>query len=347
MATLRDVASRAGVSIGSASAVVNRAAQVSPEMRRRVMAAVEELGYAPDALARGLKLGKTRTIGLVLPDITNPHFAGIASAIEVACDTAGYMLMLCNTADDPEKELRHLRLLRTQRVAGLILVLGGVEPGYADAIRKAIAVPAVMVDRNMHGLDFDSVVLDNRAAGRMVVEYLLRIGHRRIAVVSGQSGISLSVERLAGYREALDEHHIAFDPDLVEDGEFQVEPAYRAAISLLHRRPRPTAIFSTSNHTTVGVMKALADQGFHCPDDVSVAGIDDFEWSSAFAPRLTTAAQPIAEIGAKAAERLFARLNGEATGDPVQIVFPPRLIVRDSCKSISKLAVGVNSTHSV
>lgn len=332
MATLRDVASRAGVSIGSVSAVVNRTAQVSPEMRRKVLSAIDELGYAPDALARGLKLGKTRTIGLVLPDITNPHFAGIAKAIEVACDAAGYMLMLCNTADDPEKELRHLRLLRTQRVAGLVLVLGGVEPGYIDAIRKAIAVPAVMVDRDMRGLDFDSVVLDNRAASRLVVEYLIRSGHRRIAVVAGQPAISLSVERLEGYRQALEEHGVRFDPDLVENGEFQVERAHHAAVALLHRRPRPTAIFSTSNHTTVGVMKALAEQGFRCPADISVAGIDDFEWSGAFSPSLTTAAQPIAEIGRRAVELLMARLDGAETGPPRHVVLAPRLIVRDSCR---------------
>jgi LacI family transcriptional regulator len=336
MATLRDVASRAGVSIGSVSAVVNRSAQVSPAMQAKVNAAIEELGYAPDAIARGLKMGRTRTVGLILPDITNPHFAGIARAVETACDAAGYLLMLCSTADDPDKELRHLRLLRMQRVAGLILVLGGIEPGYVDSIRKAISVPAVLVDRVMRGLSFDAVLLDNRKASRVVVDYLIRSGHRRIGFVAGDPRISLSAERLIGYRQALQEHGIAFDPELVEIGDFRVEPAFRATVSLLHRPQRPTAILSTSNHTTIGVMNALAAEGLNCPEDISVAGIDDFEWSSAFAPRLTTAAQPIGEIGTKAVELLLNRLGGDDVRRPRRIVLPPRLVLRDSCRRIEK-----------
>lgn len=333
MATLRDVALRAGVSIGSASAVVNGTAPVSPTMRGKVMKAVDELGYSPDGVARSLRLGRTRTVGLVLPDITNPHFAAMASAIEVACDVAGYTLMLCNTADDAEKELRLLRLMRTQRVDGIILVPSGATTDAAP-LRQAITAPTVVVDRTMKGLDFDCVLLDNRAASRMVVEYLIRIGHRRIGIVAGQAGISITDERLAGYRETLAESGIAFDESLVAAGDFQTEPAYRAAIRLLHRRPRPTAIFATSNHTTIGVMKALADQGFRCPQDVSVAGIDDFEWSNAFSPRLTTAAQPIAEIGRNAVQSLLERMRGTATPAPRRIVLAPQLMVRDSCRTI-------------
>jgi len=333
MATLRDVALRAGVSIGSASAVVNGTAPVSPEMRTKVLRAVEELGYSPDGIARSLRLGRTRTIGLVVPDITNPHFAGMASAIEIACDRAGYTLMLCNTADDPAKEIRHLKLMRTQRVDGIILVPGGatveVEP-----LRQAIAAPTVLVDRTLDGLDCDAVLLDNRAASRMVVEYLIRSGHRRIGIIVGPAALSMSGERLAGYRETLAENGIPVVEALVVAGDFQSEPAYQAAVALLHRRPRPTAIFSTSNHTTIGTMKALADQGFRCPRDISVAGIDDFEWSNAFAPRLTTAAQPIAEIGGQAVAALLERMSGTGASQPRRFVLAPRLIVRDSCRAI-------------
>jgi LacI family transcriptional regulator len=333
MATLRDVALRAGVSIGSASAVVNGTAAVSAAMREKVLRAVEELGYAPDGVARSLRLGRTRTIGLVLPDITNPHFAGMASAIEVNCDAAGYTLMLCNTADDPAKEIRHLRLMRTQRVDGIVLVPGGATIE-AEPLRQAIAAPTVLVDRAIDGFDCDAVLLDNRAASRMVVEYLIRSGHRRIGIIVGPAALSITDERLAGYRETLAENGLSFEESLVVAGEFQPEPAYRAAVSLLHRRPRPTAIFSTSNHTTIGTMKALADQGFRCPQDISVAGIDDFDWSNAFSPRLTTAAQPIAEIGRRAVETLLERMRGTAASSRRRIVLAPRLIVRDSCRTI-------------
>ncbi|MFE0756267.1 LacI family DNA-binding transcriptional regulator [Inquilinus sp. NPDC058860] len=335
MTTLRDVANRAGVSIGSVSAVINRTAPVSATLRLRVLAAIDELGYAPDGVARSLKTGRTRTIGLVIPDITNPLFAALAATIERACDAAGYALVLCATADDPEKELRHLRLMRTQRADGLILVLSGVEPGNAEAIRRLVTMPAVLVDRTLRGLaDFDSVTVDNRAAARLAVEHMIRSGHRRIGIVTGRPGISISTDRFEGYREALAEAGIPLDDDLAACGDFRIETAMRAAAALLQRRPQPTAVFSTSNLTTIGVMRAIAEQGLRCPDDVSVAGIDDFEWSTAFSPRLTAVVQPVQAIGGRAVECLLARLSGPPPAEPVRDVFAPQLVVRESCRVI-------------
>ncbi|MGO4128173.1 LacI family DNA-binding transcriptional regulator [Inquilinus sp. YAF38] len=335
MTTLRDVANRAGVSIGSVSAVINRTAPVSATLRLRVMAAIDELGYAPDGVARSLKTGRTRTIGLVIPDITNPLFAALAAATERACDAAGYALVLCATADDPEKELRALRLMRTQRADGLILVLSGVEPGNVDAIRRLVTMPAVLVDRTLRGLaDFDSVTVDNRAAARLAVEHMIGCGHRRIGIVTGRPGISISTERFEGYREALAAAGIPLDDDLAACGDFHIETALQATAALLQRRPRPTAIFSTSNLTTIGVMRAIAEQGLSCPQDVSVAGIDDFEWSTAFSPRLTAVVQPVQAIGERAVECLLARLAGPPPTEPVRDVFAPQLVIRESCRAI-------------
>ncbi len=334
MTTLHDVARHAGVSIGSVSTVINNTAPVSPALRAKVLKAVEELGYVPDAVARSLKMGRTRTIGLILPDITNPHFAGIASAIEIACDEAGYSLLLCNTMDNPVKELRDLRLMRTQRVDGVILVPGAAEPGYTDQLRKAVSVPMVLIDRALEGLDCDAVVLDNVAASYGLVDYLVRSGHRRIGIVVGPPTISIAEERLEGYRRALADHAIEFLPDLVARGGFQPEPDYRATAQLLARRPRPTAILSTSNHTTIGVMKALSDQGFRCPEDISVAAIDDFVWATAFSPRLTVMAQPIAEMGRLAAHRLLGRLTATIEGAGERLVAAPTLMVRSSTRPL-------------
>lgn len=333
MTTLRDVANRAGVSIGSVSAVINRTAPVSATLRQRVLAAIDELGYAPDGVARSLKTGRTRTIGLVIPDITNPLFAALAATIERACDAAGYALVLCASADDPEKELRHLRLMRTQRADGLVLVLSGVEPGNAEAIRRLVTMPAVLVDRTLRGLaDFDSVTVDNRAAARLAVEHMIRCGHRRIGIVTGRPGISISTERFEGYRQALADAGLDLDEDLAACGDFHIETAMRATAALL--RSRPTAIFSTSNLTTIGVMRAIAEQGLRCPEDVSVAGIDDFEWSTAFSPRLTAVVQPVQAIGRRAVECLLARLAGPPPAEPVRDVFAPQLVVRESCRVI-------------
>lgn len=336
MATLRDVANRAGVSIGSVSAVINRTAPVSATLRQRVLAAIEELGYAPDGVARSLKTGRTRTVGLIIPDITNPLFAALASAVEQSCDAAGYTLVLCATADDPDKELRHLQLMRTQRADGIILVPNGIQPGNVEAIRRLIRVPTVLVDRTLQGLaEFDWVTLDNRAAARMAVEYLVRSGHRRIGIVTGRPGISISTERLEGYREALEGTGIGFDEGLAACGAFHIDTAIKATATLLHRHPRPTAIFSTSNLTTIGVMRAITEQGFRCPKDISVTGIDDFEWSAAFSPGLTAVVQPIQAIGERAVERLLARIDGRVAAAPSRDVFAPQLVVRDSCRVIA------------
>ena len=334
MATIRDVADRAGVSVGSVSAVINKTAPVSDDMRTKVLKAVEELGYTPDGVARSLKLGKTGIVGLLISDIANPHFTALVSAIETALDDAGYTLTLTNSAESTEKEFRHLDVLRRQRVDGLILDLSGTSADYAARLRQAIAVPAVMIDRMVDGLPYDSVLLDNIAAGRLVTEYLLRSGHKRIAVVTGRDGVSTTTDRLHGYRMALEDAGVDYDPQLILPGNFKIDDAANATRTLLNMRPRPTAIFSMNNLMTIGVMIAMRDYGFKCPQDISIAGVDDFEWSNAFSPRLTTAAQPIADIASKAVERLLSRISGDDTGPARQDILPPRLLVRESVRTL-------------
>lgn len=332
MATIKDVARRAGVSIGSVSAVVNNRSVTSPELRSRVLAAIDELGYTPHAGARSLKMGRTRSMGLLVPDIINPHFAALASAIEKASERAGYTLSFGSTLGDTDKEARNLELFRRQRVDGLILDLVGTTADYVRQIVRTITVPTVLIDRRPEGLPFDSVLLNNRAAGRLVTEYLVRSGHRRIAILLGQLDYSTATERLAGYLEVLEENGIARDDRLILQGEFDIEPAYRATVELLSRGIRPTAIFCINNQMTIGVMQALNEQGFRVPHDISLAGIDDLPTAATFSPRLTVAIQPTVEMGEKAVEMLLARLNGTASPEPVQVVCEPRLIVRDSCR---------------
>ncbi len=331
MSTLKDVAMRAGVSIASVSTVVNGTAAVSPAMRERVERAVDELGYVPHVLARNLKLGRTRSIGLVLPDITNPHFSGLASTIEVALDQAGFTLTLCSTTDDPAKEASQLRAMRAQRVAGMIFIPGGRTQDTAT-LGALLKVPTVLLDRTLAGLDLDSVVLDNVMAGRLATDHLLDQGHRRIAVVAGSPNLALSRERVAGCRDAMLARDVPYDEALVADGGFQSEPSYRATLGLLCRRPRPSAIVAANNHGTVGVMMALRDRGLGCPRDVSVVGIDDFTWAEAFSPRLTAVAQPIVAMGREAVRLLLGRCEIADRGDTAAVVLQPRLIVRDSTR---------------
>jgi DNA-binding LacI/PurR family transcriptional regulator len=330
MPTLRDVAVRAGVSVASASTALSNNAAVSRAMRDRVQRAADDLGYIPHALARNLKTGRANVIGLVLPDISNPHFSGLASAIEIACDAAGFSLMLCNTSDSSDKEIRHLQMMRAQRVEGIIFVPGGSETHDMKALQRLLGDSAVLLDRSFPDFALDSVLLDNVAAGRLAADHLIQAGHTRIGIVSGPASLLISRDRVTGCRDAMTAHDLAFDAGRVVDGGFHPERAYLATQALLQRRPRVTAVISSNNHTTVGVMRALAHMRLRCPAQVSVAAIDDFTWAEGFAPRLTAVAQPIEAMGREAVRRLLNR--NEPGWRPESCVLQPRLIVRASTR---------------
>ncbi len=334
MATLRDVASRAGVSIGLASAAINRSAPVSERARARVAEAVAELGYVPHAGARSLRLGRSGLIGLVLPDITNPHFAGLAHAIEGACDAAGLLLTLSITSDDVERENRQVRLLRQQRADGLILIPGARSGEAAAELRGVIPPATVLVDRRLPGLDADAVLLDNHAAARDLTAHLLSLGHRRIGIISGPPSIELARERLAGFRAAFAASDLPWAADLVADGGFQAEPAFAATLGLLDLADPPTALVSTSNHTTTGVLRAVAHRGLRCPEDVSIVGIDDLPSASVFSPRLTVAAQPVQMMGEVAVTLLLQRLAESACGPGCTVSHAATLIIRGSTRPL-------------
>lgn len=335
-ATLRDVAARAGVSIGSVSAVVNGTAPVSAEMRERIVHAVDELAYVPHVAAVSLKSGRSRMIGLVMPDIANPHFARLARAIEQGCDEAGFMLMLCGTSDDHEKELRQLQALRGRRADGVVLIPGGLSANDPHRLRDAISAPLVILDRQIPELQADVILLDNQRAAGMLTEHLLAEGHRSIGIVAGTEGIEISRQRVAGYRAALAKHDIAAREDLVVFGQFQEQPAFEASLRLIDRRPRPSAIIATSNHTTIGLMRALAARGIACPAGISVAAIDDLSWTEGFHPRLTVAAQPAERMGNEAIGWLLDRIAQREAGPPRMAVHDASLILRGSTRIVRR-----------
>ena len=335
MTTLRDVSRRAHASIGSVSAVLNGTAPVSADMRARILQAVEDLGYVPHSIAVSLKSGRSRMIGLVLPDITNPHFAELARVIEHACDDAGFMLTLCSTSDDHEKELKQLHALRARRADGIIFISGGLSANDPARLRKAVAAPVVIVDRFVPELQADSVLLDNEGAADMLTQHLLVLGHTSIGLVAGADEIEISRQRVAGYRAALSRHGVASSDALVVLGGFQPQSAYEASLRLLDRQPVPTAVVATSNHTTIGLMRALAARGVECPSQISVAAIDDFSWAEGFRPRLTVAAQPTAEMGRQAVAWLLDRIGWKQGGQsqvsaPRVVMHQATLIVRGS-----------------
>ncbi len=330
MATIRDVAKTAGVSIATVSATINQSAYVSSALQARVRQAIAEVGYHPDAIARSLKKRATQTLGLIISDITNPFFTALVRGIEDAAQVRGHAVILCNTDEGLEKERAYLALLRSRRVDGLIMTPAGTVEDYRRFFVE-VNTPIVFVDRKIPTVPADAVVVDNVSGARQAVEHLLRLGHRRIGAITGLPQISTTHERIEGYRQALEAAGLPIDPTLLKDGHSRLEGGYRAAKELLGLPGRPTAIFATNNLMAIGLMRAVAEQGLRCPEDLSVVCFDDFEWASVFQPRLTTVAQPTYEMGATAVELLFGRLEGTLTGDPREVVLSPTLVVRDSC----------------
>jgi LacI family transcriptional regulator len=329
MSTIHDVARVAGVSIATVSATINQTAYVSPALQERVREAIAEVGYHPDAIARSLKTRTTKTIGLVISDISNPFFTALIRAIEDVANAAGYTLILCNTDERIEKEQAYLRLLRSRRVDGVILAPAGSAEDYGD-FKALVAAPAVFIDRRVPA-SADSVVVDNVQGARDAIRYLVSLGHRRIGLIAGLPKISTSKERLAGYHQALEEACIPVDPTLLKVGYSRLEGGHEAALELLALSHRPTAIFATNNLMAIGLMRAVAERGILCPADISVACFDDFDWASVFHPRLTTVAQPTYEMGKRAAELLLGRLRGGGDEGRQELILAPTLVIRNSC----------------
>jgi LacI family transcriptional regulator len=328
---MTDVARLARTSVATVSAIVNESARVSPALAARVREAIAQVGYRPDGIARSLKKGSTQTIGLLVTDITNPFFTAVVHSVEDAAQARGYSVFLCNSDESFAEERTYLDLLLTRRVDGLILVPTGKAADYAG-FAAGLRAPVVFIDRAIPGVAVDTVTVDNLRASQAAVEYLLRLGHRRIGIVTGLPHLSTSAERLKGYRRALRKAGIEVDPELVRQGDFRQEGAFGAAQSLLALRQRPTAIFASNNLMAIGTMLAVRAAGLSCPEDVSLACFDDFEWAGVFHPRLTVLRQPTAEIGHKAIELLLARLGGETNGAaPHHVALKAELVVRDSC----------------
>jgi LacI family transcriptional regulator len=329
MATIYDVAKRARVSAATVSAVLNDTAFVSGTLRSRVLAAVKALEYQPNLLARGLAQRKTQTLAMIVPDIANPFFPQVVRGAEDAARAAGYSVVLASTDNDPAREELYLNLFLARRVDGILLTKAPAPLGRdAGAALRKSGVPVVQLARTVAGLKADAVLMDDRSAAYEAVAHLARVGYRRIGMIAGIAGASTSKRRLAGYREALEAHGIAFDAALVAPGDYQVESGYRAGLALL--KLQPEAIFVSNYLMTVGVMKALRQYRVRCPHDLALVTCDDYPWLDYFTPRLTTVDLPKQQLGAEAARLLIDRL-ARGGRDFQTVTLPATLCVRESC----------------
>jgi len=311
MATIKQVAQVAGVSFTTVSHVLNNTRPVSDEARAAVLAAVEQLHYVPSALARALKCRSTGTIGLIIPNNTNPYFSEVARGIEDSCYAAGYSVILCNSDDDPVKQREYLNVLLTKRCDGLILSALADRDG--ELLHK-MKVPAVLLDRAPSDLSLDAVAVDNRAGGLLAARHLLELGRRRIACIAGPQEVGISNERIDGVRGALHDAGVAFDAALCRHSDFSSAGGYVAALALLAlpAEQRPDALFCCNDLMAFGALRAAAELGIAVPVQLAVVGFDDIDLASFVHPPLTSVAQNTRELGHITAACLLARIADPA-----------------------------------
>ncbi|TDR71436.1 LacI family DNA-binding transcriptional regulator [Paludibacterium purpuratum] len=326
MATMKQVAQRAGVSVSSVSHVLNRTRYVSEDVKTRIEDAMRELAYVPSAVARSLKHNVTRTLGIMLPNNSNPYFAELIRSIEDRCYSAGYNVVLCNSDDDPVKQSVYLRVLMEKRVDGLIVMSSGDSPDLPGLL-ATLKVPLVLVDRQWKSLECDTVTTDHRMGAYLATRHLIELGHRHIACISGPEHLAPSRLRIAGWREALTEAGLADDTLLL--GDFTSQGGHDVTCHLLQASNRPHAIFACNDLMAIGALCAAHKAGLSVPDDLSVVGFDDIELAAFMSPPLTTVAQPKQLIGEVATELLFERLHHDRTA-PCKIALQPELLVRAS-----------------
>ena len=326
--TMRDVAARAGVSFKTVSRVFDPEGRVSPEKREAVLVAARELRYQPDPAARNLRqnLRRSHSLGVVLSSVDNPFASAVHRAVQDVAEERGFAVFSASTDDDPERERPLVEGLIARRVDGRVLTPTAQDQSYLAAELRD-GTPVVGIDRTAHGLDLDTVVVDNVAGARDATEHLLDGGHSRVAYLGDLSTISTARDRRAGYEAALRVRGIAVDPALVRTDLHDAEAARRAASELLAGSDRPTAFFASQNTITIGLMRALRD--LRLDGRVALVGFDDFPLADLVVPAVTVVAQDPRAIGRAAAERLFERIGGLDT-PATRIVLPTTFVVRGS-----------------
>lgn len=339
MSTVRDVAKLAGVSPGTVSRVFNGNVQVSQSTKEKVLLAAAELKYTPNFLARSLKMNETRTVGLVVPDIGSEGFLETIKSIEIECYLKGYSLIVCNSDEDPDRELFHIKALLHRRIDGLILcpVTKNVEQ-YHDLLHQN--KPIVIVDRMINGIEADVVKGNDYRGCYDATKYLLELGHRKIGVVSKPEIVPFVEERIQGYKDALKDFGVPFDHRLVQYSSHLPAEAMKKCHTLLHEQ-KPTAVFSMSHSLTMPLLKVLKKLQIEIPNDISIIVYGNSGWNAMLQPPLTSVACDGTEIGKMATEKLLNRI-AEKTTNPQRVlsyfekvILPVTLRERESCKMLN------------
>lgn len=329
MSTLRDVAQRAGVSTMTVSRVINRNGYVHPETQQRVEQAINELGYVPNTLARSLRLKRTKTLALVLTDITNPFFTTMAREVEDVASDHGFNVIFCNTDESVREQDEYLTVLVQKQVDGVLLVPASSSAEPVTFLQQH-GIAVVVLDRRVPGAQVDVVRCEAEQPAYELTRLLLEQGHRRISMLSGPADVSTASDRVAGYRRAFTAAGLTAPEELIFYNAYTTAAGKQMARQALAVAPRPTAFFAANNFIAIGAYHALVEQGLRVPEDISLVAFDDLPSAITLDPFLTVAAQPAEAIGRCATELLLRRLNQTEPAAYQEILLPFTVIVRRS-----------------
>lgn len=329
--TIKDIAKVAGVSYATVSRALNDHPEINEETKKKIKDIARQMGYTPNAVARGLVKRNTNMIALLIPDITNPFYPEVARGVEDFARENGYCVFLCNTNWDEKNEQKYLNILKERRVDGIIIAPVSTET--YDYISKDNAdIPVVYIGNRVDDESASYVVIDDFKAGYIATEYLIKLGHRNIAFIGGHNRSTSHTDRINGYKRALKENGLETDINSIKGYSFKKESGYGTFLEMVKNRKVPTAIVAENDIIALGIMEAAEKHGYQVPEDISIIGIDDIEFGSLPKINLTTVAQPKFEIGQKACDILLDLISGNA--DSKHVILEPFLIVRGTCGKI-------------
>lgn len=336
--TMKDLASELGLSVSVVSRVLSGKAdeyRISDKTREMVRAAAKRHGFTPNQLARGLRLRKSETLGLLVPDISNMFFSGVALSVESCARRRGYSIVLCNTEENEECERTSLDLLLARKVDGLIVAPVAQTKDFTHLLALAHdQIPVVLLDRFFPGSPLPYVTSDNVRGAYEGTRYLLDRGHRHIGFIQGIVDSQTSMGRLEGYRRALDAFEVPFQPRLVVGNDFSEQNGYQSAVTLLTEDRPPTALFVTSSVGALGAMRACAEHGVSIPEDVSIIAFDDYPYAALLAPPMTTIAQQTQAMGHAACDMLIDWLESGEAPEQRNVILPTHLVPRASVREV-------------
>lgn len=329
-ASIKDVAKEAGVSIATVSRVLNDVDVVNEETKKKVVEAINKLGYRPNIVARSLKTQRTKTIGIVIPDISSQFYPEIVRGAEDVANIYDYNIMLCNTDLDPEKEMEYLRVLKEKMVDGVLYMSTSLESNIVDLINN-LQIPMVLVETTSREGNIPSVTIDNEKAALDGVNYLIKKGNKKIAYIgTHEDAVNASALRYKGYKHALKENGLELDEKLAYFGGLKAQDGYEGIVEILEHE-KIDSVFCASDEIAMGAINALRDKGLKVPEDIDVVGFDNIYSSAIFYPKITTIAQPMYDMGSVGMRMLIKIINKQEVENK-NYILKHEIIERDSCK---------------